>query len=93
MRELVVALIFTSLVGGGLLFVATFDAEMNQRRFVLSYEKGVYRGTPDPPLSAETREALRARTLYQAADSEAGLSAARLGMGGAGVRPPDREHR
>ena len=67
MRNTVIAIVIASFVGAGFLFVAVSNKSMGERRFVFNYEKGVYRGPTDPPLSQATLDALRARAGHQAA--------------------------
>ncbi len=73
MRNTVIAIIIASFVGAGFLFVALSNKSAGERRFVFNYEKGVYRGPADPPLTPATLDALRQRAVYQAAaDGEVG---------------------
>jgi hypothetical protein len=60
-----------------------------ERGRIVRFEPGVYRGQPDTPLDEATREALRARALYQATDT-LGMNAPGGGRGApaADVRPP-----
>lgn len=53
----------------------------------LSYEKGVYRGTADTALDAETRASLRERATWQAG-LDGGTNNAMPATVGPGVRPP-----
>lgn len=87
MRDFIIAAVIAGVIGGALAFVAGFDAEMNRRRFVLFYEKGVYRGQPDQALSERTQDALRARAAYQAALA-VGSAALPVGLHGRNVRAP-----
>lgn len=98
MRNTVIAIVIASFVGAGFLFVAVSNKSMGERRFVFNYQKGVYRGPSDPPLSQTTLDALRARAGHQAAaegdfEPSSGLAASsasvRLGAGaGGGERTP-----
>ena len=67
MRDTFLAIAIASFLGAGFVFVAVSNKAMSERRFVFNYEKGVYRGATDPPLTPSTIEALRARAAYQAA--------------------------
>ncbi|MBX3515687.1 MAG: hypothetical protein KF815_01930 [Rhodospirillales bacterium] len=86
MRNTVIAIIIASFVGAGFLFVAVSNKSMGERRFVFNYEKGVYRGPTDPPLSHATIEALRARAGHQAAAEGDLGSSSGPGTNGASVR-------
>ncbi len=76
-------------LAGAAVVLAACDS--SEQRVPLSYEKGVYLGKPDAPLSEETLSALRERAAYQGGfvnASSGGFMAADETAAGSDVRPP-----
>jgi hypothetical protein len=83
--RLLIAVCLAILVGGLVLYANYMDERASLQA------SGVGSGSPEPPLSADTLQALRERVAYQAGPTTEGLGSSLLGIaaGGGNVRPPE----
>ena len=93
MNWLFLSVLLAAIVGGGILYTANrMEAGTDQRNWILTYDKGNYRGPqPQAPLSEATLSTLRTRMVYQtdSTANSAGYAGAGIGNEGRNVRPPE----
>jgi hypothetical protein len=85
MKKLFLLICLAGLIGGLLVYTNTRDRTSSVQA------SGVGSGSPEPPLAADTLQALRERVAYQAGPTTEGRGSSLLGIsaGGSNVRPPE----